>query len=146
MRNAIQRSLQSPTTGDELVAQLTDLIHERIFETDLYLTGAYRALGANRRDLPYRFSRVHGQKPREYVSAVRLRAARSLLSFTDESITGISFLLGYGSSNAFSMAFRRWALCSPREYRERALQTRADRTAHPVVADDHGRTGRSPGP
>ena len=53
----------------------------------------------------------------EYMTRVRITAAKQLLSAGDESIGIISGQVGYGDPNYFSRVFRRETGLTPREYR-----------------------------
>ena len=54
----------------------------------------------------------------EVVDQARERVARRLLVETDVPVTSIAGLLGYATTPPFTVAFRRWAGVSPREYRK----------------------------
>ena len=58
----------------------------------------------------------------EVLKKARFQKAQILLSETDEGISEISLMLGYGNISAFSRAFKRWAGIPPIEYRMRYLR------------------------
>lgn len=63
------------------------------------------------------FSLKYGMSIFNYISAVRLEKAKLLLRNTDEQITHIAELVGYGSKTSFYLAFKRNYGLSPTEYR-----------------------------
>lgn len=63
------------------------------------------------------FAQKYGMSIFNYISAVRLEKAKLLLRNTDEQITRIAELVGYGSKTSFYLAFKRSYGLSPTEYR-----------------------------
>lgn len=75
-------------------------------------------LGASR--LEHLF-KVHAKVTiREFVRERRLAAAADLLRSTEERVSAISYLVGFGDVSNFNHAFKRRFGVSPRAYRERA--------------------------
>ncbi|QOY73637.1 AraC family transcriptional regulator [Pseudomonas sp. OST1909] len=70
-----------------------------------------------------RFKQVVGAAPMEYLTYWRMLLASDRLKNSDDSVSTIAFSLGYESESAFSTAFKRVMLQSPRHYvREHAAQ------------------------
>lgn len=65
-----------------------------------------------------KFKLITGQTFKEHVNYIRLRQATQMLLTTDNSITKIAMLCGFGSSNYFKDLFRATTGRSPREYRK----------------------------
>lgn len=63
------------------------------------------------------FSKEMKETPINYLVNLRLEKAAKMLRETHESITQISYSVGFHDSNYFSKMFRRKYSCSPREYR-----------------------------
>lgn len=63
------------------------------------------------------FKRSFGVPPRVYLAQLRLEKSCELLRFTNISITEITHIVGYSSSQAFARAFSNYKRQSPGEYR-----------------------------
>ncbi|EMN0196355.1 HTH-type transcriptional activator RhaS [Citrobacter freundii] len=59
-----------------------------------------------------------GLTPQRYLNRLRLIKARHLLRHSDDSVTDIAYLCGFGDSNHFSTLFRREFKWSPRDIRQ----------------------------
>jgi AraC family transcriptional regulator len=66
------------------------------------------------------FGRLIGIPPGEFLSALRLQAARRLLLTTPLSVTDICFAVGYTSTGSFTSRFTHLVGLSPRLLRQRA--------------------------
>lgn len=64
-----------------------------------------------------RFTRVVGKPPMDYLANWRMLVAGDRLRRTSDTIASIAHALGYESESAFSVAFKRRMLSSPRQYR-----------------------------
>ena len=78
------------------------------------------------------------------VAQARFTTALAVLEQTDAKILDLALDLGYSDHANFTRAFRRWAGCSPREYRIRHARRR--RVANPFAAGaEPRRTGCATG-
>jgi AraC family transcriptional regulator len=75
------------------------------------------------------FGRLIGIPPGEFLSALRMQAARRLLLTTSLSVTDICFEVGYTSTGSFTSRFTHLVGLSPRQLRQRA------RTFEPLAAE-----------
>lgn len=64
------------------------------------------------------FQRVTGVSPGRFLSALRLQEAKRLLLATSDSVTDISYQVGYHSVGTFSARFRSSVGLSPSAYRQ----------------------------
>jgi AraC family transcriptional regulator len=64
------------------------------------------------------FKQVFGQSPHQYLTALRLEKARTLLTKTNRSVTDICMEVGFDSLGSFSWLFRRRLGLSPENYRK----------------------------
>lgn len=60
-----------------------------------------------------------GRSPIAHLTSLRVQAAQTLLTTTNDKQEVIAKLVGYQSPIAFSRAFKRWVGCHPSEYRAR---------------------------
>ncbi|WP_066969041.1 helix-turn-helix domain-containing protein [Rhizorhabdus dicambivorans] len=66
------------------------------------------------------FRATTGQSVHEFVSALTVEQAKSLLANSRLSMKEITYRLGFTSPSSFSVAFRRTVGCSPSQFRSRA--------------------------
>jgi transcriptional regulator GlxA family with amidase domain len=78
-----------------------------------------RLSGLPERTFKRRFSKASGMTPLEYVHAVRLEAAKSLLETTDETLDKLAERVGYEDATFFSRLFLRKVGLTPAQYRRR---------------------------
>jgi transcriptional regulator GlxA family with amidase domain len=72
-----------------------------------------------------RFRKAVGMTPLEYVHAIRLEEAKSLLETSDATLDKLAEKVGYDDATFFSRLFRRSVGLTPAQYRRRfsALRT-----------------------
>lgn len=66
------------------------------------------------------FRATTGQSVHEFVSALTIEQAKSLLANSHLSMKEITYRLGFTSPSSFSVAFRRMMGCSPSQFRHKA--------------------------
>jgi LacI family transcriptional regulator len=91
--------------------------------------GVLRKVPLSRRVLESRFKRLVGRTPHEYILALRLEKARSLLVETDLTLGAIADRSGFRHAEYMSVSFKRAFGVSPSEYR---AQVRGRRPAEAV--------------
>jgi AraC family transcriptional regulator, activator of mtrCDE len=106
------RALDDP----EMVAVLRQ-VHEHP-EAPWALSNLARGAGLSRSGFASKFTQKLGRPPMTYVHDVRMQLAAEMLAAGNASIKEIAGRTGYGSSAAFSHAFRRWSGSPPRRFRE----------------------------
>lgn len=67
-----------------------------------------------------KFKLITGQTFKEHLNYIRLRHAKQMLCTTDNTVTKIAMLCGFGSSNYFKDVFKADVGISPREYRKKS--------------------------
>jgi AraC-like DNA-binding protein len=77
-----------------------------------------------------RYLALAGSSHEKVVGWSRFKTAASLLESTDARVLDIALDLGYSDHAHFTRAFRRWAGCSPREFRRNRVE--ADRAGNPL--------------
>ena len=76
-----------------------------------------RVIGLNETKLKFAFKMEFGVGIYQYVIQVRMEKAKSLLEGSDKSIKQIAYELGYRTSWAFILAFRKAYNLTPMKYR-----------------------------
>lgn len=76
--------------------------------------------GMSRSIFALRFKQAVGISPMEYLTRWRMMLAGQRLTSTSDAVAQIASSLGYDSESAFSKAFRRYMVHSPREHRRDA--------------------------
>ncbi|WP_372634997.1 AraC family transcriptional regulator [Cohnella sp.] len=97
---------------DEIADHLTEHHHENLNMTEL---AAARHIS---KSYLYKLFKQHtGYTPHQFQILQRINRAKSLLSGTDESITEISFRVGFGETAHFSRSFKDFTGVTPGFYR-----------------------------
>lgn len=73
-----------------------------------------------------RFRKTFGLGLGEYLRNLRLQESVAMICHSEASLTEIALSCGFGSSSAFSRAFRAWAGMCPREFRRSAKLSISD--------------------
>jgi AraC-like DNA-binding protein len=82
------------------------------------LSDISQAVGVSPSHLAATFKKVERKTIHQYLVHLRLRRAASLLAGCDD-LTTLALDLGFASHSHFSNSFRRWAGCTPGNYRAR---------------------------
>jgi len=102
----------------EFRSQLRGVVRTLLLAGESSSQAIARRLSLSRRTLHRRLE-AHGTTYKRLLDETRYDLARQLLAKSRASMLEISFALAYGNLSAFTRAFRRWAGCSPSEWRER---------------------------
>ena len=95
--NYIQHHLSEPITAEEIAKEL-------------YLSRPY---------LSRKFIEETGESLTDFILKEKTEEAKRLLRYSDKTLTAISNYLGFSSQSHFSRVFKKYALCTPGEYREK---------------------------
>lgn len=95
--NYIQHHLSEPITAEEIAKEL-------------YLSRPY---------LSRKFIEETGESLTDFILKEKTEEAKRLLRYSDKSLTAISNFLGFSSQSHFSRVFKKYAACTPGEYREK---------------------------
>ena len=63
------------------------------------------------------FSSQVGLTPQQFLLKIRMERAKELLRYTDLTVGEVAEKVGFADALYFSRAFRRYAACSPSEFR-----------------------------
>jgi len=108
---------------DRYVSRGLALIYGRPYDA-WTIEALARQVGISRTALTDHFVRCTGMAPMQYLSAWRLRLAADALRHTDRAIKLIADAAGFGSTAAFTRAFKKEFAVSPALWRRRASVTR----------------------
>ncbi len=94
-----------------------DNAHRPILVTDLV-----RDNPISRRRLEIQFKKIIGRTPCQEIQRTHVEFAKTLLDNPELTLTAIAIQSGFKSHAVFNRTFRRWAKCTPGEYRQRVMQ------------------------
>jgi len=95
--NYIQHHLSEPITAEDIAKEL-------------YLSRPY---------LSRKFIEETGESLTDFILKEKTEEAKRLLRYSDKTLTAISNYLGFSSQSHFSRVFKKYASCTPGEYREK---------------------------
>jgi AraC-like DNA-binding protein len=104
--------------ADDFVASVTQVMETLSWEGYPGIQHTAEAVGLSIRTLQ-RHLAAAGFTHEALVAHLRFATAATLLEETDAKILDVALDLGYSDHAHFTRAFRRWAGCSPQEYRNR---------------------------
>ena len=103
---------------DRQIGPALTLLHEHP-ERTWTVESLAGTLGLSRSAFAARFAHLVGEPPLRYLTRVRLHAAGTRLTSSDEKLTAIAASLGYESASGFNKAFKARFGITPGEYRGR---------------------------
>jgi len=101
----------------ELVARVKDIVGDA-GNPKVRLREISETVGLSPSRLAATFKKAERTTIHQYLVDLRLRRAASLLAGCDD-LTALALNLGFASQSHFSNSFRRWAGCTPGQYRAR---------------------------
>lgn len=112
------RLISTRQVDDPVIARCQDWIAKRP-TVEAPVASMIRLSGLPERTFKRRFRQAAGMAPLEYVHAIRLEEAKTLLETTDESLEELARKVGYEDATFFSRLFRRSVGLTPAQYRRR---------------------------
>lgn len=100
-----------------LVKKVKDYIFRNL-QSDIKVSDMAEQFAVNADYLSFLFHKSTGKTISRYVLEEKVKAAESMLVYTDNSLQEIAFALNFSSQSHFSTVFRRIAGVTPREYRD----------------------------
>ncbi len=91
-------------------------LQENYFQ-DISLQSVAEQFGVHKVYLARTFKAETGETLNEYLNKIRLEKAKLLLSMTEDTAQDISYTVGFNSTQSFYNVFKKYAGCSPTEYR-----------------------------
>ncbi|GAA0778090.1 AraC family transcriptional regulator [Clostridium subterminale] len=104
------------STNSEIISKIVNYIENHIAE-DLDLDRIAEISRYSKYHICRMFTNEVGCGIHQYIQRRRLTDAARQLIYTEKTIIEIAFATGYGSQQAFSLAFKRLYLESPQSYR-----------------------------
>jgi transcriptional regulator GlxA family with amidase domain len=104
--------------GDSAVAQAQAWL-ETNYAGNVAIDTLAGQVGISPRHFKRRFKNATGETPVGYLQRVRIEAAKKRLETTRESMTTITWKIGYEDSSSFRRLFKKNTGLSPREYRDK---------------------------
>ncbi len=104
----------------DLITKVRDFIEDNL-ERDISLDEVADFAGYSKYHLNRLFTEAMDCTIHKYIQTRRLDVAARQLVVTDRRIIDIALEAGYGSQQAFTLAFRKVYLISPQQYRMRKL-------------------------
>jgi len=111
--------------------RLRRLIRQQLVNAECSVDSIAHSLHLNRRTLNRRL-RAEGTTVRKLMGEVRFEIASQLLTNTGLELSAVAAALDFSEPAAFNHAFRRWAGCTPSEWR----RTRGERLSGKAAPDE----------
>lgn len=102
----------------KLVIDVSNYIQHHLSEP-VDIEALAKAMFLSRTHLSAKFKQETGTTLTDFILQEKTEEAKRLLRYTDKSLSAISTYLGFSSQSHFSRAFRKYADCSPNEYRKK---------------------------
>ncbi len=116
----VARQLANPRSlgANQAVASAIALMDSRLAEP-LSMDALAAAAHCSRARMFHLFKETTGLTPNDYLQRLRIERAKSALTTTTQSVTGIALGSGFSSSQYFSTVFRKYTSSTPLEFRLR---------------------------
>lgn len=111
-----------PDTGAGSSAKMRDIIqfiHKKFHEKGFSIQDIAKHVGMNETYLCSMFKKQRGGTIKEYISSLRVDKAKELLLDKELKLYEVADQTGLTDSNYFTTFFKKYAGCTPSEYRER---------------------------
>ena len=115
-----RRETPDQLEGPADVRQLLEGIHENLFDPDLTVKTLRARCGLRDNNVSCRFRRQVGRTVKDYIEALRMKAACRLLEESDCPVFDLALSIGYSHPQTFYRAFERAFECTPATYRRQA--------------------------
>ena len=124
---------QQRTSAAE-VRKLLAYFRDHLFDPTLNVTRAYKRCGIRSSYFPQKFREALGETPKAYLQCRRIEVGEELLIHTTLDVYDIGNLVGFGTGQAFSLAFRQTKGEPPSVFRKR-LQKGAESQLPPQLLE-----------
>lgn len=101
---------------DSLSYMITKYIHQNM-DNHINLQDICTQFGISRSALYSLSKKNYGMGISDYINTIRINSAKLLLRTQEQSINDIAHAVGFQDSNYFTKVFKKYAACTPRDYR-----------------------------
>lgn len=108
--------LRNGTAPSRLVIDVSNYVQHHLSEP-VDVEALAKAVYLSRTRLAVKFKEQTGMTLTEFILQEKINEAKRLIRYTDKPLSAISFYLGFSSQSHFANTFRKYAGCSPNEYR-----------------------------
>lgn len=105
-------------TPTKLTTDIANYVQKHLTEP-VDIDALSKAMFISRTHLAVKFKKETGMTLTDFVLKEKIEEGKRLLRYTDKSISSIAAYLGFSSQGHFANAFRKYADCSPNEYRSK---------------------------
>lgn len=120
-RSDNDRPIAHPHTYDQRYLAKARSIMRDNFAYPITIANVARLIGIDRTYLYRIFMHYEKRSPKQYLTALRIKAAREMLLETDHSLAEIALSCGFYDSSAFCRTFADYEGMTPGQYRKRTL-------------------------
>lgn len=113
--------VQQQKTKEELPHPIVGRVKDYVFrnlQSEIKVSDMAEQFAVNPDYLSFLFHKSTGKTIRRYVLEEKVKAAQSMLLYTENSLQEIAFALNFSSQSHFSTVFRKITGVTPREYRD----------------------------
>lgn len=114
------KELTNSQLDEELYNKAVRFIHNNMSNEDYGVEQFGADMCMSRMTLYRKIQNITGQRPLEFIRAIRLKRAATLLKTTDHSVLEIAEMVGFGTPRNFSKNFKLLYGMSPSEYKKGA--------------------------
>jgi signal transduction histidine kinase/ligand-binding sensor domain-containing protein/DNA-binding response OmpR family regulator len=108
--------LDIPSTDETFLNEISILIEQRLNDSAFSIEDLSKHLRMSRSSLYHKIFQLTGQPPIDYVRAIKLQKAASLLENSNYTIREIAFMTGFATPGYFSKLFKEKYNLSPSEF------------------------------
>lgn len=113
----VHRQKEKEELPHPIVGRVKDYVFRNL-QSEIKVSDMAEQFAMNPDYLSFLFHKSTGKTIRRYVLEEKVKAAQSMLMYTDNSLQEIAFALNFSSQSHFSTVFRKITGVTPREYRD----------------------------
>lgn len=113
----VAEQITDNTADREFIERAVAVVEANMSNSALDIDTLCAEMGMSRSNLYRKFADITGQKPTEFVRAIRLRRAAEMIKAGDCTISEIAYTCGFSSPSYFNRRFKEMFGVSPTEFR-----------------------------